>query len=891
MSLDSRGVDSQRFLPLSLEDRLVGFCSRIGGAVLMLAVVALWASLVSWSSADPSLTHATSGTPRNLLGPIGAALSDLMLQTFGFAAGIALVAPMFWSIEMMASERLNDGRLKSGFYPLSIIGACGALSAFPVLPGWPLHHGLGGILGDAMFGLASSLFAMINSERAGLAASIVLVAFALTSIAKSIGLDRHDVKLLAASMLPRFSFSRFRAQMAAAATASSRWTQKRPRFVEPVRYAEETPSAHWTDAGDEHDQNIGFSSVVPEPMAARIDPTLSIDGPAVSSATEPDLDVSRIAPAFAPGDRLFDHGLASEPVHIFTDEPTDESSRAIAQRFAPARAGRDNAQYAIDPAPLRQKRPSRIDNAPTHAKPVLPRAIATLAPRRVPSAFQRPSLNLLHRSPAGRVSADHTPAALRSVATALEDALLDFGVKGQVRDIKPGPVVTLFEFEPARGTKSSRVIGLADDIARSLSMTAVRASVVPGRNVIGIELPNKTRDAVFLRELLETSDYRTGGAVLPIALGKSIGGEPVIADLARMPHLLVAGTTGSGKSVGINGMILSLTMKHSPEECRLLMIDPKMLELSVYNGIPHLLSPVVTDPHQAVDALRWAVHEMEERYKRMAKLGVRNIDVYNNRVLNAKKRGELLSRTVQTGFDAATGQAVYEDQPVAAEPLPRIVVVIDEFADLMVVAGKDVEAAVQRLAQMARAAGIHLLMATQRPSVDVITGTIKANFPTRLSYKVTSRIDSRTILNESGAEQLLGQGDMLYAPGSGVIVRLHGAFVSDDEVESVAQALRAQGAPEYVEAILAPRRETPANDTQAERQAAEDEMYNRAVALVAGDGRASISYLQRRLGIGYNRAATLVERMERERLISPASSSGRREILAAVSESAAPLTG
>jgi DNA segregation ATPase FtsK/SpoIIIE, S-DNA-T family len=433
--------------------------------------------------------------------------------------------------------------------------------------------------------------------------------------------------------------------------------------------------------------------------------------------------------------------------------------------------------------------------------------------------------------------------------------------------------------EPARGTKSSRVIGLADDIARSMSVSSVRAAVVPGRNAIGLELPNIRREPVLLRELLESEAYKSSEAALPLALGKSIGGEPVVADLARMPHLLVAGTTGSGKSVGVNAMILSLLYRHTPEECRLLMIDPKMLELSVYNGIPHLLTPVVTDPSKAVIALNWAVSEMEERYKRMATLSVRNIDVFNNRVRNAKKRGELLNRTVQTGFDKS-GQAIFENQKMDLEVLPHIVIVVDEFADLMIVAGKDVEGAVQRLAQMARAAGIHLIMATQRPSVDIITGTIKANFPTRISFKVTSKIDSRTILNEQGAEQLLGQGDMLYSSGAGQIIRVHGAFVADEEVEAIAEHLRKQGGgPRYVEGILDGPPQV-AEIASGERLANESDLYDRAVAIVMRDQKASISYIQRRLSIGYNRAADLVERMEREGLITPASPTGKRDILA-----------
>jgi S-DNA-T family DNA segregation ATPase FtsK/SpoIIIE len=490
--------------------------------------------------------------------------------------------------------------------------------------------------------------------------------------------------------------------------------------------------------------------------------------------------------------------------------------------------------------------------------------------------WKRPSLNMFKRPTAAKPNPELSQTVMRGNARLLEDVLADFGVKGEVKDIRPGPVVTLYEFEPSRGTKSSRIIGLAEDIARSMSLASVRAAVVPGRNAIGLELPNARRETVLLREILEADPFKSDALTLPIGLGKSIGGEPVVADLARMPHLLVAGTTGSGKSVGINAMVLSLLYRHSPDDCRLLMIDPKMLELSVYNGIPHLLTPVITDPHKAVAALNWAVREMEERYKQMAALSVRNIDVFNNRVRNAKKRGEILSRRVQTGFDTS-GQARFETQKMDLEALPRIVLIVDEFADLMIVAGKEVEASVQRLAQMARAAGIHLIMATQRPSVDIITGTIKANFPTRVSFKVTSKIDSRTILNEQGAEQLLGQGDMLYSTGAGQCVRVHGAYVSDEEVVAFADVLRQEGAPKYVEGIT----DTPsaAEPALGGSGTGEEDLYDRAVAIVMRDGKASTSYIQRRLSIGYNRAADLIERMERDGLISPANGVGKREIL------------
>jgi DNA segregation ATPase FtsK/SpoIIIE, S-DNA-T family len=516
------------------------------------------------------------------------------------------------------------------------------------------------------------------------------------------------------------------------------------------------------------------------------------------------------------------------------------------------------------------------DSEPTPARKPRPR------PRRSSGGYVLPALEFLN--PPSRVGrATMSSEILQENAVALEGVLADFGVRGEIINARPGPVVTLYELEPAPGIKSSRVISLADDIARSMSALSARVAVVSGRNAIGIELPNPTRERVFLRELLSSRDYAETTARLPLCLGKAIGGEAVLVDLSRMPHLLIAGTTGSGKSVAINTMILSLVYRLRPDQCRLIMVDPKMLELSVYDGIPHLLTPVVTDPKKAVVALKWAVREMEERYKKMSKLGVRNIDSYNARLAEAKSKGEKLSRTVHTGYDRESGEAIYESEELDLEPLPYIVVIVDEMADLMMVAGKDIEGAVQRLAQMARAAGLHVILATQRPSVDVITGTIKANFPTRISFQVTSKIDSRTILGEQGAEQLLGQGDMLYMVGGGRISRVHGPFVSDEEVERVVRHLKSQGVPEYLEAVTAeePQDEdgNPIFDSTAMGAGEGGDLYQQAVAIVTRDRKASTSYIQRRLQIGYNRAASLMERMEEEGIVGQPNHAGKREIL------------
>ena len=495
--------------------------------------------------------------------------------------------------------------------------------------------------------------------------------------------------------------------------------------------------------------------------------------------------------------------------------------------------------------------------------------------------YTPPPLSLL-QDPDAKENKGISEEALQKNATLLQSVLSDFGVEGEIVAVHPGPIVTLYELEPAPGIKSSRVISLADDIARSMAAISVRIAVIPGRRVIGIEMPNSETETVYLREILASKAYEETDSKLGIVLGKQIAGQPVIADLAKMPHLLIAGTTGSGKSVGINAMILSILYRMTPEQCRLIMVDPKMLELSVYDGIPHLLTPVVTEPEKAIVALKWAVREMEDRYRSMAKMGVRNIEGYNARLREARKKGEILTRKVQTGFDADTGKPVFEEQPISMSDLPYIVVVVDEFADLMLVAGKEVEAAIQRLAQMARAAGIHLIMATQRPSVDVITGTIKANFPSRISFQVTSRIDSRTILGDTGAEHLLGKGDMLYMAGGGRISRVHGPYVSDEEVEAVTQHLREQSGPDYLESVTDESAQEFADGSVGDHLFGEDDdtddLFDKAVAIVARSQRASTSYLQRQLSIGYNRAANIIDSMEENGMIGAADHVGRREV-------------
>ncbi|MEQ1613544.1 MAG: DNA translocase FtsK 4TM domain-containing protein, partial [Hyphomicrobiaceae bacterium] len=817
MAFQSRASDPQRLLPETLEDRILGVVSQGAGGLLCLCAVAGWLSLLSWSLDDPSLTHATSGATRNLLGAPGAVLSDLLLQTLGFAAVFVLLPPVIWGLELALARHVPDFRSKIALFPLAIVLLAGACSALPVPARWPLHHGMGGILGDVLFNLLNNVFASINPGRSGLATGLVYASTGIGALIQNLGLSGRDLAYL---MQPypsdrhRGERTSWRTWLAGLGAKASRYSRHAPAVATSgqEQHYVASPQFHVAPAGPREQQ--AFTGYRMAPSVEDYRPGSLFDQPPPAPLDQRRAAISR-GPAF--------------------DSHTDAESREIAERFAPRGHEHDGGSGA---------RASGL--------------LGGFWSRRQGPAYKRPSLNLLKRPTHARPTQDFTSTVLRGTARLLEDVLADFGIKGEVKDVKPGPVVTLFEVEPARGIKASRVIALADDIARSMSATAVRVAVVPGRNVIGIELPNVRRETVLLREILEADVYKAGEATLPLALGRTISGEPVVTDLARMPHLLVAGTTGSGKSVGVNAMILSLIYKLAPEDCRFLMIDPKMLELSVYNGIPHLLTPVITDAGKAVQALNWAVSEMEERYKRMSQLGVRNIDVFNNRVRNAAKQGEKLARTVQTGIDSRTGQPIYQQDVLELEPMPYIVVVVDEFADLMISAGKEIEVAVQRLAQMARAAGIHLIMATQRPSVDIITGTIKANFPTRLSFKVASRIDSRTILNEQGAEQLLGQGDMLLSTGAGQLTRIHGPFVSDEEVEGIVAALRADGEPRYVDGITdGPGEAVPAQHAAMSRTSAEDDLYEKAVAIVLRDRKASTSYIQRRLSIGYNRAADL----------------------------------
>jgi len=787
-----------------LREMLVRRLRELAGlGIIALSCVAA-AALMTWSVQDPSLSHATSGPIRNVIGRPGAIGADLLMQILGLGSIMLILPVAIWGWRLVTHRHFDREALRIACWILCAAVAAGFASCFPRSGAWPLPTGLGGVVGDALVRVPAVVF--------GPPGAIYRIVLGL---------------VLFAAMLAAFVF------------ASGAGSQEKV-------VARERPPMLDDDASDDDDDRgaISLGWITHAAMSAR-----ARAGRVLSSAFVMLLGRGESAPA-----RRFDR---MEPV-LGSERRSPSLVPQAEEDFE------DEEEEEEEEAPV-ARAPRRRESRPATRK----------------GAFVLPPLSVL-AAPKASDRMTLSKDELETNSRALEGVLQDFGVRGEITNAHPGPVVTLYELEPAPGIKSSRVIGLADDIARSMSAISARVAVVPGRNAIGIELPNQHREKVYLRELLASKDAGESSAKLPLCLGKTIGGVPVIVDLARMPHLLIAGTTGSGKSVAINTMILSLVYRLRPDQCRLIMVDPKMLELSVYDGIPHLLTPVVTDPKKAVVALKWAVREMEQRYKSMAKLGVRNIDGYNARVAEAKAKGEELTRTVHTGFDKESGKAIYEEEKLELEPLPYIVIIVDEMADLMMVAGKDIEGAVQRLAQMARAAGLHVILATQRPSVDVITGTIKANFPTRISFQVTSKIDSRTILGEMGAEQLLGQGDMLYMAGGGRISRVHGPFVSDEEVEKIVRHLKAQGAPEYLEAVTA---EDEADedgavfDSTGMGGGGEGDLFTQAVAIVKRDRKASTSYIQRRLQIGYNRAATLMERMEQEGIVGPANHAGKREIL------------
>jgi S-DNA-T family DNA segregation ATPase FtsK/SpoIIIE len=791
------------------------------GIVLGLVGLALLVALVSHNPADPSLNTATTRGTSNLAGPPGAVLSDLLLQGFGLAGALPGLAMLAWCWRIASHRGIGSPALRI----IALLTAMPMLgSVLAALPGpgaeatipWPTVAGPGGAIGRLL------------ADSAGHTGHSLLgawgpVIFWPVGLVAALGLTVLTLGL---------SFGEWRTIGSVAGRTAG------------------TAARHSVSGGQSAVGIVGRLSY----GLARL--------------------VSPLAGLFRRGDQA-DEPPPRRAEPVLRTAPAGSTTGMIARLTTP-----EIVNEPPPPAPeLRNRLASMLEKRPAKvaAKPKPEQISLPLTE----GGWRFPPLSLLTPAPA-RGAVGPTAEALEIVARRLETVLGDYGVQGTIVAYRAGPVVTLYELEPAPGIRSARVIGLADDIARTLAVAAVRIATVSGRNVIGIEVPHEKRETVYLSEVLAAEAAQRHNGKLSLALGKDIGGEAVVADLARMPHLMIAGTTGSGKSVGVNAMILSLLYRLSPDQCRLILIDPKMLELSVYEGIPHLMAPVVTEPAKAVTALKWTVREMERRYRSMSLLGVRNIGGYNDRVADARAKGEVVTRRVQTGFDPDTGRPTFEEQPLALEPLPFIVVVVDEMADLMMVAGKEIEAAVQRLAQMARAAGIHVIMATQRPSVDVITGTIKANFPTRISFQVISKFDSRTILGEQGAEQLLGMGDMLHMMGGGRITRVHGPFVSDREVEDVVAFLREQGEPAYVEEVTEHVEDDGGNQALSGIAAASDGekgLFDQAVAVVAREGKASTSFIQRHLNIGYNRAAKLIEQMEKEGIVSAANHVGKREIL------------
>ena len=920
--------------------------AELMGLVLIAFSVVIGLILFSYSPTDPGLASASDIPVQNWLGTFGANVASPLMLILGLGAWSFAIILFTWGIRFFLHKGSDRATTRLVFAPIAI--ALFSIYAASLVPAaaWTHNFGMGGLFGDTVVGsllsflpvspgvgitlvLLTSFGAMValglfvlgfDKEELRTIARFLYVGVVMSyaALANAMGrgankaivvardahgktAQRRDIKLsrdadveddfLEYDVAPKVEVNEPKSSFLSRMPLLKKKfeTMPEPELVESVSnvQVDEMP-------GEERIKSR-ISEVIRSRHAPSAQDVLEQERPLTKGRGRgPDALVLGAEPRLTRAERI-EPSFLSQPSHghdsvdpadafddmAFTSDPIDEDWEQ--DLYEP----QDVPQSQLEQSGYESKK--NVVQQPTR-KPIQQsvRARAEAQPalnfgdaNRV--EFELPPLGLLE-NPATIQRLHLSDEALEENARLLEAVLDDYGVKGEIVSVRPGPVVTMYELEPAPGLKASRVIGLADDIARSMSALSARVSTVPGRSVIGIELPNENREKVVLREILSSRAFGDGNHKLPLALGKDIGGEPIVANLAKMPHLLIAGTTGSGKSVAINTMILSLLYKLTPEECRLIMIDPKMLELSVYDGIPHLLSPVVTDPKKAVVALKWVVGEMEERYRKMSKMGVRNIDGYNGRVQDALSKGEMFSRTIQTGFDDETGDPVFETEEFKPEKMPYIVVIVDEMADLMMVAGKEIEACIQRLAQMARASGIHLIMATQRPSVDVITGTIKANFPTRISFQVTSKIDSRTILGEMGAEQLLGMGDMLYMAGGSKIMRCHGPFVSDEEVEEIVNHLKAFGPPDYKSGVV----DGPEDDKVDSidlvlglggNTDGEDALYDQAVAIVLKDRKVSTSYIQRKLAIGYNKAARLVEQMEDEGLISAANHVGKREIL------------
>ncbi len=834
------------------------------GLLLLISGAAMGMAVASYSASDPGMLTATENRPQNLLGLGGAAAVSPFMITLGNATWCLPAFLFVWGLRFLVhvgSERLIARFI---YLPLMVLSASLVASILPRPTSWPHHFGAGGMLGDIMAGGLTYSWPANFGDGQTMSMYIALTGLALfSSLALGVTLSsfyRTPVWILTLLMRAFFLFfglSRKRKEF----EEQDLDKPQRRSVISFFRRKNAEVDEELVEFEDEFEEHKEFAEADADKAAENQRSPLNRIGHFPSLLFKGERRSGKAGRHGAKARRN-----RAEPSLFGTSKGLLPSNAAASEAGREPEKRRDSVVKHT-----KKRRRQKSTKAIEEAQPPLFTDPAT-------AAFQGPPLSLLQdavKSQNMAISSD----ALGENAKQLETVLKDYGVRGKIIGVRPGPVVTLYELLPEAGMKASRVMGLADDIARNMSALSARVSTMPGRNVIGIELPNERRETVFLRELLADREFGDSKMNLPIALGKDIGGEPVIDDLAGMPHLLIAGTTGSGKSVAINTMILSLLYRLPPDECKLIMIDPKMLELSVYDGIPHLLAPVVTDPKKAVVALKWVVAEMVERYRKMSKVNVRKLTSYNERVREAQRQGITLGRQVQTGFDE-NGDPVYVNENFDTEPLPYIVVIVDEMADLMMVAGKEIEACIQRLAQMGRASGIHVVMATQRPSVDVITGTIKANFPTRVSFQVTSKIDSRTILGEQGAEQLLGRGDMLHLSSGGSIGRVHGPFVTDEEVEEVVAYLKQFGEPEYVAEVLE-HHDSPdiLGLDGSEAKSSDNTEYDRAVSIVMRDRKCSTSYIQRKMSIGYNKAAILVERMEEEGLISAANHVGKRDIL------------
>lgn len=867
---------------------------QLSGWILWVFALLLTLALISYNPSDPSFNTSSTQPPTNLLGYIGAHLSDMLIQWVGVASFFPVIVFMAWGWRIIRHQHLQGFilRIITTLFALPVCAA--VIAAIPLFisndfsPQWPSESGIGGSVG---FVIAQTSFTAA-SDALGLSGKILIwtlgIILCLLLVPLSMGLSKQEwyrILRFFKRMFGIITYLIFKRKKAA--PESEQYTNS--TYSSPVRSYDKTPFKSDPKTASEREytprsyqESIRTTTQNPYPATAQRKQEASSLAPDNTPIFDPqnpqDKNIKSTAYAPTPPAQL------ASPTAMTVNHPEYHEENSAFEEAETVNPPKAKGIFSLFNKPIKERltpiKEHIVNEHITPIKETLQAADPYKQEEHYPSenSWAFPPISLLRKNPEGN---NNRPSEqmLQANARMLENILDDYGVKGTIGEILCGPVVTLYELEPAPGIRSARVIGLSDDIARSLAVISVRIATVPGRNIIGIEVPNNIREMVYFSEMLTTETWHRHTARLCLALGKNIFGEPIYTNLAKMPHLLIAGTTGSGKSVGVNSMILSLLYRLSPDECRLILIDPKMLELSVYEGIPHLLTPVVTDPHKALSALKWAVREMERRYRLMSQLGVRNIDGYNQRITNARNQSKIMTRRVQTGFDPETGRPTFEEQQIPLEHFPYIVVIIDEMADLMMVAGKEIEVAVQRLAQMARAAGIHVIMATQRPSVDVITGTIKANFPTRISFQVISKFDSRTILGEQGAEQLLGQGDMLFMQAGGRIQRVHGPFVSDDEVDKVVQHLRSQGEPIYVEDVTAEPVEEN-NNSSGRSGNNNDELYNQAIALVVKEGKASTSFIQRHLSIGYNRAAKIIEQMEKDRIVSPANHVGKREILA-----------